>query len=807
MGRLAVVLLALLAPAEGAIRHIDLIHLSHTDFGFTDHPSVVREMQIRYLDIALDAPDGLRWTAETTDPVADWWARAPAGRREAFLRAVQSGKIEVAALPLNNTPFLSRAEWFHMLHWLPEDLWNQVKPRAAVQNDVNGFPRAGALALLDRGIRYLWTGINNDSGGAPFERPSGFWWKMPDGRRLLVWLSLSYPAGYDLFEAAEWRRGPVPPAADTRYRPPREGDFLRAGEASVRAAHRRCLERLRRFEAAGYPYETVALSITNQWRIDNDPPLPLLADFVAAWNRLGLQPSLRLTTVSVAMERLEKEIGGRLPTYTGEWTDWWANGTGSAPREVAASRAAKRFLAAALSNVWGEPSESALRTAAGLYKQLCLFDEHTWGSANSVALPDSLDSQGQFNEKARLAYRPMALAEWLLSQRVRTRLSNEPEGLYVVNTTRYPVSDWIEFPITAFREKYQSVEGAGPIEFLRGMQPWTRPRGPEDLTRENLAATFPDNVPDQVARFWVDHLTGIRRLRLSAAAAAQPATENRVTLRTGRDAWPVSAQWQGMPLPLFLPGMGDLLSVRVSGFAPRWIIKDIWGARSAAERDRLRMEKLIETPAAPEGNAETVETPYTMVYTQALRHPALRWATRRLEVWKTEPRARLTFRFDRASSDNPEIYFIAFPLPAEGTLPRASAGGQPFIPFEDQLPGTCRDYFAIDGWVDYPTPNGHWLWVSRDAPLVTFGDPAVLARRTQAPPGAHRIMAMVFNNFWYTNFVGNSHGVMEYQFDLIWRKAIEDAGGLAESLVTRPVVLINPALRENPVILRDLFRP
>jgi hypothetical protein len=196
-----------------------------------------------------------------------------------------------------------------------------------------------------------------------------------------------------------------------------------------------------------------------------------------------------------------------------------------------------------------------------------------------------------------------------------------------------------------------------------------------------------------------------------------------------------------------------------------------------------------------------------MVYTQALRHPALRWGTRRLEVWKTEPRARLTFRFDRASSDNPEIYFIAFPLPAEGTLPRASAGGQPFIPFEDQLPGTCRDYFAIDGWVDYPTPNGHWLWVSRDAPLVTFGDPAVLARRTQAPPGAHRIMAMVFNNFWYTNFVGNSHGVMEYQFDLIWRKAIEDAGGLAESLVTRPVVLINPALRENPVILRDLFRP
>ena len=31
-----------------------------------------------------------------------------------------------------------------------------------------------------------------------------------------------------------------------------------------------------------------------------------------------------------------------MPEYAGEWTDWWANGTASAPREVAASRLAKR---------------------------------------------------------------------------------------------------------------------------------------------------------------------------------------------------------------------------------------------------------------------------------------------------------------------------------------------------------------------------------------------------------------------------------------------------------------------------------
>jgi len=73
----------------------------------------------------------------------------------------------------------------------------------------------------------------------------------------------------------------------------------------------------------------------------------------------------------------------------------------------------------------------------------------------------------------------------------------------------------------------------------------------------------------------------------------------------------------------------------------------------------------------------------------------------------------------------------------------------------------------------------------------------------------HRVLAMVFNNFWYTNFVGDSHGVMEFQFDLCWREkldpvAVED---LAESLVAEPQVLIQPGLREDPIFVRRLYKP
>lgn len=810
--------------ASPGIEEVYLVHFSHTDYGFTDHPVVCREMQQRYLDIALDAvqrtqhrapAERFAWTAETIVAVDDWWQAATPARREAFEAAIRSGQLEVAALPHNQTPTLNRREWQTMLHWVPEEVWQRLRPTAAVQNDVNGFPRAGAIALLDRGIRYLFTGINEDSGGVPMPRPSAFWWKMPDGRRMFVYLNYSYPAGYWFFEPVEWRRGPVPRAGDTRFRLPRAGDFMAADEAAVRKAHRHLQGRIRGLEAGGYREPVLVISITNQWRIDNDPPLPLLADFVGAWQRLGLKPELRLTTVSAAMKRLEERVGSRVPEYAGEWTDWWANGAASGPREVAASRAAKRMLAAAESPLWGKPDQGCLGKLDVIYKELCLFDEHTWGSGNSVALPYSLDTLGQFNEKAAMAYRPMARAEWLLSQRVRTRLVQEPEGLHVANSAKLPWSGWVRMPVTCLREDYRSVEDPKtgrrwPIEFENGLRPFTRPSNAQELSLEDSAATFPDNAPRQVARFWLEGIAGrsVRPLRLSTKPApeAKP-SDVRPDVKLDGQAWPASAIWPKMNRPLFLAGIGDFSSVQVRGFAPRWVAKDIWAIGEETQREKARGEKMEHVAASAAGKATLEENAHTLLFSQPLRHPRLRWATRQMELWKREPRARLSVRFYRKASEAPEAFFVAFPLPCEGVMPRVSTGGVPFVPYEDQLPGTCRDYFAIDDWIHYETPAGNWLWGSRDAPLVTFGSAELLARRARPPKDTHRILAMVFNNFWYTNFVADANGVMEFQFDLAWQEKIGDASDLAQALQAEPQVILNPGLKEDPLVIKYLNRP
>jgi hypothetical protein len=738
---------ALAAEAPLKVRQVDIYHHSHTDVGFTDLPSVCRDMQVRFLDAALDAclaRKSFRWTCEATLTVDDWWRQAGAGRRKELLKVVEAGRMDVMALAFNQAPYMNAAQWDQMLNWLPGDLTRRLNSRAAMQNDVNGFPRAGAVRLLDRNIRHLLMGINSDSGGPPFRRPSAFWWKMPDGRRLFVWLGEHYGTAYGWFEPAGWIRQ-QPRGATTEFRPPRAGEIHRIDEGSLRAAHQHFLGRLRKLEAEGYDYDRLVLAYTNQWRYDNDPPFPPLAEFVEAWNKLGLEPRLRFTTATEAVFDMERAVGSRVAEYEGEWTDWWANGNQSGPREVAASRAAKRSLAAALSVVWGPLPATAKPAVETILKDLCLFDEHTWGANISISRPDDLQTIGQYTEKSALAYRPMGHAEWLLGRRARTLFDPMPEGLYVANTSKAPYTGWVEFDGRALREEVASLE--------------------DRRSGKRMALV---KMPANRVRFWMEGLVpeSFVALRLSPEKVDDPAETSRLIIERDQSGWPVSVEG------LFKGEMGDFLAV------------------SAAKRSSVRATGLRRTSASY-GAAKAEETAHTLVYSQPFEYPRLKNAERRLELWQREPRARLTVRFNRLSLNAPEVFYLAFGFPTAGVLPEFSNGGVPFTPFTGQLPGSCRDYFAIDGWACY---RKNWLWVTRDAPLVSVDAP-------------HRLLAVVFDNFWHTNFVADSHGEMIFQFDLAWRPQIEQPAELAQALVGEPVVLLNPAARESPELEKNLFRP
>ena len=647
-----------------------------------------------------------------------------------------------------------------------------LHPNFAIQDDVNGFPRAGAMQLLNHGIHRLLHGPEQRQWRATVS---------PSHRLLVANAGRPPPAGVSrrqLSHGVQLIFTTVTGGAGPFLTLPKPPIVPRMRVTFSRPMSSRCV-RLRKsassgfdgLEAEGYRYSTLVLSFTNQWRMDNDSPFPPLADFVSAWNRLGLKPELRLVTGAEALEKFEAEAGSSLPEYSGEWPDWWANGEASAPREASASRFAKGYLRATGSPVFGAPDSTTTTMIEGLRKDLCLFDEHSWGGANSVALPDSADTIGQFMEKARLAYRSMALSDWLQAKLARNLLRDASPGFYVINTAPLPYTGWVEIPTRAMR-----MEVSGVDHFEPGLQPWSRPLNLADLSPENDPAVFSDTVPKQTAKFWVENLAPNSVELLKGGAPVRETPE----LVKDSSGWPISVRWKGMGRPLFTQGLGDLLSVRPVGFAPRRILADMSGGKHGQ----------VEEASATAGEVQVVETGHTLIYKQSFVHPHLKRGTRTLEIWKTEPRVELTITVSRLSSDDPESFYLAFPLPVQGVLPRLSEGGMPFTPYEDQLPGSCRDYFTIDGWADYATKDGHWFWVSRDVPLVTFHHPDVWSRRTTPAP-ADRLLAVIFNNFWYTNFVGHENGAMEFQFDLLWKPSIPDPQALANTVASEPVVVQN----------------
>ncbi len=766
----ALAALARKSGAQGApeIRQVDIVHHTHTDVGYTEFPAVIRDLQQRYLDAAIDACQAdsrFRWTIESLLELDDWWRSRPRARQDRLLALVARGQMDAMALPFNQTPFLNALQWRQMMSWITPELWKRLRIRVAMQNDVNGFPRAGAMALLDHDIRHLLMGINADSGGPPFRRPSAFWWKMPDGRRLFVWLGEHYGSVMRYLEPA--RKGPV----------------FETGEQSLRAAQKTLAEHLRSIQAEGFDYDRVILTFTHPDNYDNGGPFPSLGPFVEAWNRLRLEPRLSLALATDAVLEMEKAVGARAPELEGEWTDWWANGGASGPREVAASRYAKRYMAAALSPVWSPMPPRAAPQVESILKDLCLFDEHTWGASGSISAPYSLRTLAQYVEKSDLAYKPMGMAEKFLLRRMREKIDPLPAGLYAINPAPAEMSGWA------------AITGAVPRDARAVADTVTGAR--QELRRD--AGT---------PRFWLETLAPrtVRSLRLEtdAAPAATPAGGPRLEL--DRDGWPKSADWPGMRKPLFDGSLADFLSVGVIPPADRRTITQLHANPNAAEREAIRA-KSFRQGAAVYGPAQVRETPHTVVYTQEIRHERLAQARRSVELWRRQARARISVRFDRLSSLAPEVMFLAFSLPDGVPLPRFSCGGVPFTPYRDQLKGSCRDYFAIDGWAHYRTGDGDWLWVTRDAPLVAIGGPHVVERHQAEPADVRRILAMVFDNCWHTNFVADSHGTMEFQFDLMWRDRIDAPADAAEALAADPIVFLNPAMRDSPAVVDNVFRP
>ena len=138
---------SMISNVRSPLAEILVVHHTHTDWGYTSHPLIVEQRHYQYIDeaVALCQPNAdrdpamrYRWTCEAAWVVLGYLKNRSPRQRQAFLKCIERGDIEVAGLPLHPTPLADAATIRGTLGMLDELRAEGILTSVAVGCDING---------------------------------------------------------------------------------------------------------------------------------------------------------------------------------------------------------------------------------------------------------------------------------------------------------------------------------------------------------------------------------------------------------------------------------------------------------------------------------------------------------------------------------------------------------------------------------------------------------------------------------------------------------------------------------------------
>ncbi len=374
------------------VRHwtIYLVEQTHTDIGYTRPQNEILAVQVDYIDKALDLcdrtdnypPDArFHWTCETAWAVREFIRTRPPSQVARLLRRIKEGRIEVTGELLNMSDLYDEPTLANLMQTIRDFKAKGIPVKTGMQDDVNGAAWCQVDYLSSAGVKYFSMGQNIDRAMEPFTLPTAFWWESPSGKKILAYRGEHYMYGDNL--------------------------GILSGDVSTFGGN--LFRYLKSLEAKGFPYDRAMLQFLGYFT-DNAPPSTKACDLVREWNQKYEWPKLKLATISRFFDYIDKNYANKLPTYKMAWPDWWIDGFGSAEEETAHVRDTQAsFIASqgllAMAELLGEhPGPAVIDRLNTVNEDDAFYGEHTFGAAESISDPLSINSTVQWNEKRAFAW-------------------------------------------------------------------------------------------------------------------------------------------------------------------------------------------------------------------------------------------------------------------------------------------------------------------------------------------------------------------------------------------------------------------
>lgn len=820
-----------------------LIHHSHTDIGYTDRQEKISRHHVNYIrqvihflkDIETGKTpqwEGYKYVCENYWQVEQFLARATDEEKTAFEKYVEKGFIDISLTYLNFTELVDPV-MLDKKFATAKDYVNQFNRKfdSAMTADINGFSWGYVDIMYKNGVRNFFSCLHTHHGMFPlFKKQLPFYWEGQSGEKVLVWNGDHYQIGNDFLFA---------PNTDQSKQYDINGFTEKDWEDQFEVTKQRVFGYFDLLEEENYPFDFCPVMMSGIVT-DNSPPSPRMMEGIHRWNKVyGDDIKVELVTLNHFFEILRsKELD--IPTYYGDWPDWWADGVSSTPAGVKLYRDAQRKyrLINKLDPKGLKANPTQLKEAED---HLLMYAEHTWGFHSSVSEP--WDAFVNLLDTRKLSY--AINGNRIISNHLDDILETYGEEANQLDRENFykvinPHDEQVTTLATIYVQHWQTVDHSYFYTSLDNFvevvdcqtgdvltsQVSDSSRGKKVSFNINLAANEErivhlrrrENKNNMNAKYYnhahigaeqvkdiapyegYNHpvsIYGVKTDHLDITLDQHKGISSIIDLKTGAQLI--------HPDALHAPFMGVYEVTSFKDSNP-YSIRSIMGRNRKAPSTKRYTSKLVNIKQLADGPLFAVlllkyELEGTGIYDVILT------------VHKHAPQIDITIRLQKTCSWAPENLYVALPFTygqPEKTDSFFEKSGTIFRPGIDQLPGSNTSFYSLDNGAIFKNQDKHLFVSMKDTPLVTLGSLdsqlVELSCENSHEKNKEILYSWAMNNFWETNFKVDLSGFYELDYALYLirdkekdiKHPIQSACHLIEGVITIPY---NPTDNEKNAFL------
>ncbi len=726
---------------------------SHVDIGYTNTQANVEIIHRRNLINGIELakktanyPDGARylWNPEVLWPVERYLKSATLQQKEYIVDAVQKGYLHLDASYVNtNTSAAADEEMFEFLgHGKELEKLTEKKIETYVQVDVPGMSWGIVPAAAKNGIKYIFA-LNNGSdrvGRSTEMSFKPFWWIGPDGKSKVLFLQ---PGSYTPGERAKghdyWPK--MLGQTDTS----KLLQVVKTDHPRQHFVDQYLAEKLPELEKSDYyPYDIFAVS----WAMADNTPIDAdLPDAVKSWNEEYAFPHLVIASATEIMQSFEKKYGNQLPVMSGDFTEYWTDGLGTAAKQTSMNRASKERLIQD-ETLWtmlhpGEPApRSEIKEA---WRNVSMGTEHTWCYNDPSRQPITNDI---LNVKFGYFQRAEDMSKSLMNSDLSQVVQNESSIVGVFNTLSWPRNGLVYIPARQ-SANFKSVNdangnamvsqrlSAGELVFLAKDVPALGAKN--YFLKSKLIRTTGNLVQGNV----LDN--GLIRV------VVDPQTGDISSLTNGQNEFVDKKNAVNLNCYRYLHG--DDSPEKASGTSNVKI--------SIKENGPLLASVLVESQA--EGCNSLV---------------------REITIIAGQPYVEIKNTVDKQAIQKKEGIHFGFAFNISNPTTRVDIPWGIMKVDTDMLYGANRNWIGFQRWLDISNKKKGVTWCSLDAPVFEVGNITanIIGSATNSEKWIKKlkpsatIYSWALNNHWHTNYPLSQAGKIEFRYRLLPHNSGYDAG-------------------------------